>query len=402
MQEKKDFNLKNNIDELDSLKGWIAVGGAFFATFVCFGILYSFGAFFDSMSSEFQVGRSATSAMFGITTFIFLMVGMVSGSATDRLGPKPVLILGGVIMGLGLYLTSLVTSIWVGYITYGLGVGIGVSCGYVPMLAVVSAWFEKRRAVAVGIAVTGIGFGTLLMAPLAANLISRFGWRQTFVIFAVLSSLILVLCGIFMPRPPLAVSQEPKLSKMELIKMPVFRFLYIAAFLNTLAIYFPFVFLIPYARAQGISDVAAATLVGLIGAASVVGRLGFGAMGVRFSSIRLFLSAYFLLAISFSIWLVAGNSYYLLVAFVLVLGTAYGGIIALAPTVSAELFGLVGLGGILGTLYTAAGFAGLVGSPMAGYIIDFTGNYTFAIVVYMIFGLLAWLALVPVQRIMRR
>ncbi|MBW2365017.1 MAG: MFS transporter, partial [Deltaproteobacteria bacterium] len=209
---------------------------------------------------DFGASRTATSAVFSITTFIFFTGGIISGSVADRFGPKPVLIFGGLTMGLGLYLTSLVNSIWVGYVTYGLGVGIGVACGYVPMVAVVGAWFEKRRAAALGVAVTGIGFGTLLMAPLAASLINRFGWRQTYVIFGIFSAVILVLCGFITPRSPMLSEQDTKNRLRDVIKTPVFRYMYLSGFFNTLALFFPFVFLVPYARAQGINDVAAASL----------------------------------------------------------------------------------------------------------------------------------------------
>ena len=229
--------------------------------FICFGITYSFGAFFDSMSSEFDTGSGATSAIFSITTFIFFIGGILSGNFADRFGPKPVLIFGGITMGLGLYFTSLVNSLWVGYITYGLGVGIGVACGYVPMLAVVGAWFERRRAAALGVAVTGVGLGTLLTAPLAAALISTYGWRQTYVIFGISSVIGLVLCGFLTPRPPVSVAQQTGIRLRELAQASVFRYMYFSGFFITLALFVPFVFLAPYARVQGINEVAAASLV---------------------------------------------------------------------------------------------------------------------------------------------
>ncbi|MBU2644669.1 MFS transporter [bacterium] len=402
MKQKKCSDSADWVDKRDSWRGWLAVGCAFASMFICFGIAYSFGAFFNSMSSEFGASSSATSAVFSITTFIFFSGGMISGGATDRFGPKPVLIFGGLVMGLGLYLTSLAESIWIGYVTYGLGVGIGVSCGYVPMLAVVGAWFEKRRAAAIGIAVTGIGFGTLLMAPLAANLISRYGWRQTYLIFGILSVVVLVLCGLITPRPPVAPGLELKKSLGELVSMPVFRYMYLSALLITLALFFPFVFLVPYAKTQGIQEVAAASLVGVIGAASIVGRLGFGALGVRFSRIHLFQLTFILVSISFIFWMLASASFAMLVIFAIILGFGYGGFIALSPTVASELFGLVGLGSILGTLYTAAGFGGLLGPPMAGFLIDTTGSYTIAIIAALTMAFLAFLLLIPIERIMRQ
>jgi MFS family permease len=387
------------MDELDSRKGWVVVGAAFVSTFICFGVAYGFGAFFDSMAADFEASKSATSLVFSITTFIFFTGGIVSGYAADRFGPRPVLIFGGLVMGLGLYLTSMVNSLQAGYVTYGLGVGIGVACGYVPMVAAVGGWFERRRAMALGISVTGIGFGTLLMAPLAAGLINRYGWRHTYVIFGIASTIVLILCGLAAKRPPPSPAQEAQISLKDAVKTPVFRYMYAAGFLNTLALFVPFVFIVPFARFQGISEVAAASLVGIIGGASIAGRLGYGFLGDRFSRIRLFQATFFLVAVSFAVWWLAAGSFLLLVVFAVFLGFNYGGYIALSPLVAAELFGPSGLGGILGAMYTGAGFGSLIGPPLAGYMIDVTGTYSMAILAAMGMAFLAFLMLLPLNRL---
>ena len=384
------------MDKLDSLKGWVAVGCAFVSMFICFGVVYSFGAFFDPMSLEFDTGSSATSALFSITTFIFFTGGIISGMAADRFGPKPVLIFGGLAMGSGLYLTSLVNSLWVGYITYGLGVGMGVACGYVPMLAVVGAWFERRRAAALGVAVTGVGLGTLVVAPLAAALINRYGWRQTYVIFAISSVVGLFLCGYLTPRPPVPTGQKSGLRLKELVKVPVFGYMYFSGFFLTLALFVPFVFLVSYARAHDIDEVAAASLVGIIGGASIAGRLGFGALGDKISRMRLYQSTFIIIAFSYLIWLFSSHSFTLMMVYAVLLGCGYGGFIVLSPAVTVEIFGLVGLGTILGATYTAAGIGGLLGPTLAGYLIDKTGSYNTAIIAAMIFAFLGFLLLIPV------
>ena len=81
--------------------------------------------------------------------------------------------------------TSRVQSIWVGYVTYGLGVGIAVACAYVPMVATVGAWFVRRRTTALGVAVAGIGVGTLVLAPLSERLIDAYGWRTAYVVLGI-------------------------------------------------------------------------------------------------------------------------------------------------------------------------------------------------------------------------
>jgi MFS family permease len=390
------------MDKLDSSKGWVAVGCAFVSMFICFGVVYSFGAFFDPMSSEFDTGSSATSALFSITTFIFFTGGIFSGMAVDRFGPKPVLIFGGFSMGFGLYLTSLVNSLWVGYITYGLGVGVGVACGYVPMLAVVGAWFERRRAAALGVAVTGVGLGTLVVAPLAAALINHYGWRQTYVIFAIGCVVGLFLCAYLTPRPPTSAGQQSRLRLRELVKLPAFGYMYFSGFFITLALFVPFVFLVSYAGTQGIDAVAAASLVGIIGGASIAGRLGFGALGDKISRMRLFQLTYMIIAFSYLVWLFSSHSFTLMTVYAALLGGGYGGFIVLSPVVTAEIFGLVGLGTILGATYTAAGIGGLLGPTFAGYLIDKTGSYNAAIIAAMIFAFLAFLLLIPVGRYLKK
>jgi MFS family permease len=390
------------MDELDSWKGWVAVGCAFVSMFICFGVVYSFGAFFDPMSAEFNTSSSATSALFSITTFIFFTGGIISGMAADRFGPKPVLIFGGLTMGLGLYLTSLVNSLWVGYITYGLGVGVGVACGYVPMLAVVSAWFERRRAAALGVAVTGVGLGTLVVSPLAAALINHYGWRQTYVIFGISSVVGLFLCGYLTPRPPAPAGQQSGLRLRELVKVPAFGYMYLSGFFITLALFVPFVFLVSYAKAHGIDEVAAASLVGIIGGASIAGRLGFGALGDKISRMRLFQSTFMIVVFSYLVWLFSFHSFTLMMVYAVLLGVGYGGFIVLSPAVAVEIFGLVGLGTILGATYTAAGIGGLLGPTLAGYLIDKTGNYNSAIIAAMIFAFFAFLLLIPVGRYLKK
>jgi len=159
--------------------------------------------------------------------------------------------------------------------------------------------------------------------------------------------------------------------------------LYGASLLVSLALFVPFVFVKTYATDRGIDSGAAATLVGIIGGASIVGRLGLGALGARLGAARLLQLSFGVLAASFLLWLGAGGSYAMLVAFAVVMGVGYGGFIALVPAVTATLFGTRGLGTILGALYTAAGVGGLIGPPVAGEIIE-RASYGAAIVSAMV------------------
>lgn len=358
--------------ELDSRRSWVVVGAAFVAMFTVFGVAYSFGEFFGPMADEFGTDRSETALFFSITTFAYFAIGIASGRIADRIGPRRVVVFGGAAMVGGLLLTAEVQSIQVGYVTYGLGVGLGVACCYVPMVAAVGGWFEQRRTIALGIAVAGIGTGTLAVVPLVDWLIDDHGWRYAYRVLAVGAAVMLALAAIGAHRPP--GSTETPMPVRDAIRGRVdFRLLYGSTVFFTIALFMPFVFMADYIDTTGATG-SAAVLVGLIGMASIVGRLGFGALAGRFGLLLLYRLSFIGLATSFLLWMVADTSYVMLIVFASVLGVSYGGFISLSPAMVAELFGTVGMGGLLGALYTAAGVGGLVGPPLLGAVIDASGH----------------------------
>ncbi|MEY2958630.1 MAG: hypothetical protein RLZZ01_1198 [Actinomycetota bacterium] len=366
--------------EVDSGRAWLTVAAAFLASAVTLGTAYSFGAFFESMSEEFGSERGATAVIFGLTTFGFFWLSLITGRVLDRFGPRIVLVLGAAAMFVGLLLTSRVDSLGAGYLTYGGGVGLAAACGYVPMVAMVGGWFVRHRAVAVGVAVAGIGVGTLVMSPLSAALIDRYGWRDTYVVFAIGGAAVLLLCVPLAARPPGDGSPQPSRFR-DALTSPVFRRVHLSAFALGLALFVPFVFVGQYAKERGIGSVRAAVLVGVLGGASVLSRVGFGSLVKRFGSFRLYRTCLAIHGVSFVVWFASGASYLALVVFVLVLGVGYGGFVALGPIVVSDRLGVAGLGSILGLLYTGPGLGALIGAPTAGVIIDRTGSYRWAIAV---------------------
>jgi MFS family permease len=364
---------------VDSGRAWLTVVASFLASAVTLGTAYSFGAFFESMSDEFGSASGETAVIFGITTFSFFWLSLVTGRMMDRYGPRVVLLVGAVAMFGGLMLTSRVDSLGLGYVTYGAGVGVAAACGYVPMVAMVGGWFVRHRAVAVGLAVAGIGVGTMVMSPLSAALIDRYGWRDTYVIFAIGGAAVLLACVPLADRPPGDGSPQPS-RFADAWHSPVFRRIHMSTFALGLALFVPFVFVGQYAKERDVGSVQAAVLVGVLGGASVLSRIGFGSLVRRFGSFRLFRACYIIHGVSFVVWFVAGSSYVALVLFVLVLGVGYGGFVALGPIVISDRMGVAGLGSILGLLYTGPGLGGLIGPPLAGWLIDTTDTYRWAII----------------------
>lgn len=328
--------------ERDSPHAWRMVAAGFIAAFTLFGVVYSFGAFFKPLAAQFGANRSETSAIFSITSCISFVLGPFTGHLADRYGPRRIATIGALAIGIGLAATSRINHLWMVYITYGFGVGIAIACCYVPMLAAVGGWFLKRRNTALGIAASGIGVGTLVIAPITAELIHRLGWREAYVVLAVAATALLLICAWLIEPPPIELD-APEFSVRRIIRTGPFKLMYAACMFWTVATSIPFVFLPAYAQGVGINAVAAATLVGFIGFASTAGRLGLGPLADRFGLIATYRFCLLVLGLCFTLWLY-GKSYGMLVAFALVMGASYGGAVALTPAVVAELFGTRGLG----------------------------------------------------------
>ena len=382
----------------DSPRAWLTVVAAFLSSAVTLGTAYSFGAFFESMSEDFGSDRGATAVTFGITTFTFFALSILTGRALDRWGPRPILVIGALGMLVGLVATSRVDSLAAGYFTYGSGIGIAAACGYVPMVALVGGWFDQKRAPAIGLAVAGIGVGTLVLSPLAAAMIDEIGWRDTYVVYGIGGAAVLLLCVPLVARPPGHAGPQPSRFR-DAIASPVFRRLHLSAFALGLSLFVPFVFIGEYAKDRDVDSVPAAVLVGILGGSSVVARIGFGSLVRRFGSFRLYRTCFALHATSFLWWVAAGSSYVLMVMFVLMLGVGYGGFVALGPIVLSDHLGVTGLGSILGAFYTAPGLGGLIGPPSAGWLIDRTDSYTASIMAAFALGVVAFVLLhtVPIR-----
>jgi MFS family permease len=380
---------------LDSPDAWRVVTAAFASTFTAFGVAYSFGVVLEDLRADLGAGRGEAAALFSLTSFVWFAFGGVTGAAADRFGPRRVLLAGAIAMGLGLTVTSQADAVGPAIAAYGVGVGIGVACAYVPMVALVGAWFERRRTLALGIAVAGVGAGTLAVPPAVAALTEAFGWRRAFLVLAVLATAILALSAVWL-RPAPRSLHPPGARLGDAVRTADYRWLYLAGVLMSMALYVPFVYLPSYAEDRGVDPVLAAGLIGAIGMASILGRLALGAVASSFGLVRTYQACFAVMATSFAVWAVAGGRFAAMAAFALALGFGYGGFVALTPAVIAARFGVERLGSLLGVLYTGPGVGAAVGPPLAGAAIDAAGHRP-AILGALAVAALATAALAPVS-----
>ncbi|MGO4712552.1 MFS transporter [Bradyrhizobium sp. 2TAF24] len=395
--------------------GWFVVAAAFAVTCMGFGSAYSFSAFIGALQSDFGASRGSVALVFSLAGFLYFSLGIVSGPLADRFGSRPLAVVGMVLTGVGLGAAGYARTLTEVYVAYGLGVGGGVGCAYVPAVGAVQRWFVRRRGFASGLATAGIGVGTLVMPPLAAVIIAALGWRDAYIILGVLTVVIGAGMALLIENDPqrrgLAPDGDPLqtagratqasgLSIGEAVRSGRFIGLYAACLVCSFGVFVPFVHLVPFALDHGIAPATAALLMGAIGIGSTVGRFGLGGVADRLGRQQSLLVMFIGMALALMIWAVAAQAWSLAL-FALVFGVFYGGWVAVLPAVVMDFFGGRNVSGLIGILYTSVAFGTLIGPSAAGFIFDRSHSYTVAILVSVVANGVAAAIMVGMLRVSR-
>jgi MFS family permease len=382
--------------------GWFVVAAGFAVTFIDFGCAYSFSAFVAPLQQDFGMSRGSVSLVFSLAGFVYFSLGMVSGPLADRWGSRQMAVIGMILIGLGLAAASAARSLPEVYAAYGLGVGLGVGCSYVPAMGAVQRWFVRRRGFASGLASAGIGVGTLAVPPFASFLIDAVGWREAYLILGVVAAIVGAAMALLIandPRDrglapdgnaaPANVQTSPSGASMrEAITSRRFIGLYAACLACSFGVFVPFVHLVPYAVDHGVTQARSVLLLGAIGVGSAAGRFFLGGIADWLGR-ELSLAAMFVgMALALVIWAVS-TEFWPLSVFAFMFGVAYGGWVALLPAVVMDYFGGRNVSGLIGVLYTSVGFGTLIGPSAAGFAFDATGSYTIPIVASILANVIA-------------
>jgi MFS family permease len=373
--------------------GWWVVAASFAVMFVGFGSAYSFSAFIDALQHEFSASRGSVSLVFSLAACLYFSLGVVSGPLADRWGSRRLAVAGMAVTAIGLAAASQAGTILEVYVAYGLGVGIGVGLSYVPAIGAVQKWFVRSRGFASGMAVSGIGVGTLAVPPFASLLIEAHGWRQAYLILGGCAAVLGIGMALLIENDPRARALGPDgdppsfsglssgaagISLWPAVTSGRFVRLYIACTMCALGVFVPFVHIVPYALDRGVPSTSAVLLVGAIGVGSTAGRFFLGGIADRIGRRSALVAMFAGMAISLAVWLAAATFWYL-AGFAFVFGVFYGGWVAVLPAVVMDYFGGRNVSGIIGILYTSAALGSLAGPTAAGYAFDLSQSYTLPI-----------------------
>jgi len=396
--------------------GYIIVASAFLILIAYSGARSAFGVFFNPMAAQFGWSAAALSTAFSISIIMDGSFGIVLGQLTDKIGPRMVLTLSGIFIGVGYLLLSTVSSIWQMYLLYGVVVGIGMGGGFVPIITSISRWFISRRSMMNGIVLSGVGIGMLVTPPIANWLIARYHWSQSYIILGTAVFLIMVISAQFLRRDPSQVGQSPYNNARDSIQQAaavenrdyslkeaittgrfwMLFFIFACVGFTGLSL---MVHLVPHVINLGISSSVGATVLATVGGANIGGRLFLGAVADRMGTRTVYIIGFIILSMML-LWLVFITETWALFLFAVVFGFGQGGLSSVQAPMVAELFGLRSHGLIFGAAGFGAMVGGTVGPILLGYLFDINGNYHLAFITclgVMVVGLILSLMLARIN-----
>jgi len=370
--------------------GNVIVAASFAIQWICVGTMFTYGIFFKHLANEFGWSRATISGASSLAFVFGGLIGIIAGRLNDRFGPRIIIAVSGISLGLGYLLMSEVQAPWQLYLFYGVIVGIGFSGHDVVTLSTIARWFVRRRGMMTGVAKVGTGAGQLIMPLIASALIAGFGWRDSYVIIGWAVIILYIIISQFMRRDPQQMgllpdgetdaaiwaseSAEQGLSLGEAIRTRQFWTICLAYFAVISCLLTIIIHIVPHATDMGISEAEAAGILSVIGGISMAGRLVIGTASDRISGKRTMMICFIILTASI-LWLQIASEMWMLYLFAVVYGFAHGGFYTLISPLTAHQFGTKAHGAIFSTVYFAGTVGGAIGPFLAGYIFDISQSY---------------------------
>ena len=347
------------------LLGCVAIGGMFSLPVLLQPIARDTGWSVAGVSSAMTIGFLAMA-----------LASMVWGTLSDRVGPRPVVLTGSIVIAASLALASRATSLIEFQLLFGLLVGAATAAIFAPLMACVTGWFDTHRSLAVSLVSAGMGMAPMTMSPLVAWLVSSYDWRTTMQILAAVVAAIMIPVALLVRRPPALAGgaaasgdagPQSEMSLAQAVRSPQFIILLATNFFCCATHSGPIIHTVSYAISCGIPLLAAVSIYSVEGLAGLGGRIAFGLLGDRFGAKRvlvlgLLVQAFGALAYVFVRELAA---FYAVAA---LFGFIYAGVMPLYAVLARENFPLEMMGTVIGGT-AMAGSLGMATGPIAGGLI---------------------------------
>ena len=421
--------------EVSSSRRYLVVVGALIIQ-VCLGSIYAWSIFQAALREGVYVWPSLWTQLpfaAGLASFALFMI--LAGRWQDRIGPRKVATIGGILLGVGYLLAGLVDivsqgnaltgTIWL-VVTYGIIAGAGIGFAYVCPIAALVKWFPDKKGLITGVAVAGFGAGALVMGYVETWLLGLPAITPlvggAFLALGILYIVLVVSGSQLLTNPPpdwTPPGYKPSVGTAEakgqefvprtMIVTVVFwllwfMFLFAAtAGLMTLGnVKSAAAAIDPFSAALPTWGLIASIIVGVMSIFNALGRIVWGAISDRIGRVSTMVMMFILLTIgmfTFAYLSTTFASWIVVMIVASLVGFCFGGNFALFPSSTADYYGSKNVGSNYGVLFTAYGVAGIIGALAAGLIVDFTGSYVLAFVLTGVLAIIAVILAILLYRI---
>ena len=346
---------------------WFVVFGAILLQ-LCIGAIYSWSLFNQPLMDKYGWEKNSVVLTFSIAVFVFAFSTIFSGRLQDKIGPKKVATIGGILYGGGLLLASTASTLTQLYIYYGIVAGAGVGFAYVCPLSTCVKWFPEKKGFITGIAVGAFGLGSLMFKSIIQTLLATKGVSLTFFYLGIIYFVLVLIGAQFLELPPNTTpatsktSNNHNFSMKEMLGTRAFYFVWIMFLFGSMS----GLLVIGLAKDIGVQlanldPAVAANAVAMIALFNASGRLIWGTVSDKIGRIRVVFMMFTITAISMLVMSFITLTYVSFFACLAGIAFCFGGFLAVFPTITGEFYGMKNLGGNYGIVYQAYGIAALVG-----------------------------------------
>lgn len=381
---------------------------------LCMGNLYAWSVFRIPLQKAYGWSAFDATVPFALS-IAFFSVGLIfAGRWQDKVGPRTVAMVGGVLVGVGFILSGIIGSTLAGlYLAFGVIGGLGLGAAYVTPIAVTVKWWPDKRGLMTGIVVMGFGAGAIIGGIGGPLLIANVGVLTTFIIFGIIFGAVITFCGALLRNPPPGYKPAGWSPPAPAAGVKVTRADFtMGEMLGTLSFWLLWieylisagVGLIIISQASpigqevaGLTPVVAGGALTMLAVFNGLGRPGFGWISDTIGRKNALALIFAMHIVSLLFILPNATTFATYALGVCLVGFAFGGTLALMPAFTADFFGTKNLGANYGGLFTAYGVAGLVLSLFAIQVRVATGAWTTAFW-YLVIACVIGLALTFITR----
>lgn len=372
-------------------RGWVIVMTSVMGIAVSFGslVIFAFGVFIKPLSDQFGWSRTEISLAFTLTALMVAVFSPFIGRVVDRVGARKVLLPCVAVYGAAFCCLALVKTLAGLYAIYVLLGVVGNGTTQLCYARVISAWFDRRRGLALATMMAGVGAGAIGIPPLATWLIGAYGWREAYLLLGVsIFVLGMVPAALWLREAPPGFGGNagragklvslPGMRAAEAVRMPVFWFLLTGFFLFSVSVNGSVAHLIPILTDRGIGSETAALAASMLGVLTLCGRLLTGVLLDRFAGSRVTGIFFGIAAVGVA---VLSQAHAVATAFTAaaLIGLGMGAEADVMPYLISRYFGLHSFSEIYGYAFTAYALAGALGPLLMGWSFDRFHGYATAL-----------------------